>query len=124
LIGAFDWDNIGRVFDVAKLRYEQSTFWVDAFSGRVVVPDDNHFDESNWSDWFSGVYASTRSLCPKTELQLYFLADNAGANSPRNVGTGGKGNSPRDIYTVGMRFQTLPEKLNGWDLNGEFAGQF
>jgi len=124
LIGAFDWDNIGRVFDAAKLRFQQDTFWVDAFTGRVVLPNDNEFDQSNWDDWFSGIYGSTRSLVPKTELQLYFLADNANADSPRHVTTYGRGNSPRDIYTIGSRFQTLPGQLNGWDMNGEFAGQF
>jgi len=124
LIGTFDWDNVGRAFDAAKLRYEGDTFWVDAFSGRVVIPNDNKFDQPNWYDWFSGVYGSTRSLVPKTELQLYFLADNASASSPKVVTTYGKGNSPRDIYTVGTRFQTLPGQLSGWDLNGEFDGQF
>ena len=124
LIGAFDWDNVGRVFDAAKLRLEEDKFWVDAFVGRVVIPNDNEFDQSNWDDWFSGVYGSTRSLVPKTELQLYFLADNASANSPKHATTYGKGNSPRDIYTIGSRFQTLPGQLNCWDVNGEFAGQF
>jgi hypothetical protein len=124
LVGSFDWDNIGRTFDAAKLHFEQSTFWVDAFTGRVVIPNDNQFDQPNWDDWFSGVYASTRSLVPKTELQLYFLADNASTGSPKDVTTYGKGNSPRDIYTVGSRFKTLPGQLDGWDLNGEFAGQF
>jgi hypothetical protein len=124
LIGAFDWDNIGRSFDAAKVRYEQRDFWVDAFTGRVVLPNDNEFDQSNWDDWFSGVYASSRSLVPKTELQLYFLADNASANSPNHKTTYGKGNSPRDVYTIGTRFQTMPGQLKGWDLNGELAGQF
>jgi len=124
LIGAFDWDNIGRSFDAAKLRFAKDSFWVDAFTGRVVFPNDNEFDQPNWDDWFSGVYGSTRSLVPKTELQLYFLADNANANSPKHTTTYGRGNSPRDIYTIGSRFQTLPGQLNGWDLNGEFAGQF
>jgi hypothetical protein len=124
LIGAFDWDNVGRSFDAAKLRYEQEAFWVDAFTGRVVLPNDNHFDEPNWDDWFSGISASTRELVPNTELQLYFLADNAGTDSPTHVTSYGKGNSPRDIYTIGSRFQTLPGQLNGWDFNGEFAGQF
>jgi len=124
LVGAFDWDNIGRVFDAAKLRYEQKSYWVDAFVGRVVVPQDGHFDQANWNDFFSGVYGSTKSLVPKTELQLYFLADNASANSPKRVTVNGKGNSPRDIYTIGSRFQTLPGQLGGWDFNGEFAGQF
>jgi hypothetical protein len=124
LVGAFDWDNIGRSFDSAKLRYTHDIFWVDAFVGRVVLPNDNEFDQANWSDWFSGVYGSTRALVPKTEVQLYFLADNAGVNSPKEVTTSVKGNSPRDIYTVGSRFQTLPGQLKGWDFNGEFAGQF
>ncbi len=124
LIGVFDWDNIGRVFDAAKLRYAQTNFWVDAFVGRVVIPNDNQFDQPNWYDWFSGVYGSTRALLPKTELQLYFLADNASASSPRFVTTGGRGNSPRDIYTIGTRLQTLPGQLHGWDVNAEFAGQF
>lgn len=124
LIGAFDWDNIGRSFDAAKLRFEQPNFWVDAFTGRVVIPNDNEFDQPNWDDWFSGVYGSTRSLVPKTELQLYFLADNAGLNSPKHVSTYGRGNSPRDIYTIGSRFQTLPGQFCGFDFNGEFAGQF
>jgi hypothetical protein len=115
---------MGRVFDKAKLHYENSNFWVDAFSGRVVMPNDNQFDQPNWDDWFSGIYGSTRSLVPKTELQLYFLADNASVGSPKDVTTAVKGNSPRDIYTAGLRFQTLPGQLHGWDLNGEFAGQF
>ena len=38
LIGAFDWDNIGRVFDAAKVRYEQNGFWVDGFAGRSSFP--------------------------------------------------------------------------------------
>jgi alginate export protein len=124
LVGVFDWDNLTRVFDAARLRYEAKDFWVDAFISRVVIADDDHFNQANWDDSFSGLYASTRSLVPNTELQLYFLSDNASANSPKASGTGGKGNSPRDIYTVGMRFQTLPGQLQGWDFNGEFAGQF
>jgi hypothetical protein len=124
LVGAFDWDNIGRVFDAAKVRYAASNFWVDAFSGRVVISDDNRFNQQNPNDWFSGIYGSTTALVPKTEAQLYFLADNASAASPAAVGSATKGNSPRDIYTIGARFQTLPGQLKGWDLNGEFAGQF
>jgi hypothetical protein len=124
LVGAFDWDNIGRVFDGVKLRYQDCFGWVDAFTSRVVIPKDNAFDQPNWYDVFSGVYGSTRSVVPKTELQLYFLADNVGAGSSQVVTTAGKGNSPRDIYTIGTRFQTLPGELHAWDFNGEFAGQF
>jgi hypothetical protein len=94
LIGAFDWDNIGRSFDAVKLRYEQDAFWVDAFAGRVVIPNDNEFDQPNWDDWFWGVYGSSRSLVQKAEVQLYFLGDNANANSQKHATTYGKGIHP------------------------------
>jgi hypothetical protein len=72
LVGSFDWNNIGRVFDAAKLRFEHSDFWVDAFAGRVVIPRDRHFNEPNDYDWFWGVYGSTAALVPWQETQLYF----------------------------------------------------
>ncbi len=124
LVGAFDWDNIGRTFDAAKLRYEGAFGWVEAFSSHLVLPDQDHFDESNRYNYFSGVYGSTRKLVPQFEAQLYFLADNASNKSPTQNGTIVKGNSPRDIYTVGTRWQSLPGQFGAWDFNGEFAGQF
>src|SRR5687767_2858714 len=62
LVGSFDWNNIGRVFDAAKARFENDTLWVDAFAGRVVMPDDHNFNEANDYDIFSGLYASTKKL--------------------------------------------------------------
>ena len=56
LVGAFDWNNIGRVFDAAKLRWQNPWFGADFFSGRVIIPDDNNFNMPNDYDWFSGVY--------------------------------------------------------------------
>lgn len=35
LVGPLDWSNVGRVFDAAKLRYENSQFWIDGFVSRV-----------------------------------------------------------------------------------------
>ncbi len=125
LVGSFDWNNIGRVFDAARLRYETESLRVDAFVGRVVVPVDGVFNVPNDYDWFSGVYASTRALCPKQETQLYFLARNAGTGSPTAVDRPLIGlATPRDIYTVGARFKSLPGELAGWDYALEAAGQF
>ncbi len=128
LIGAFDWNNLGRVFDAAKLRFENKEVWVDAFAGRVIIPRDGSFNIANDYDWFSGVYASSRTLCPFQETQVYFLARNTGDGSPTTLGTGLpailNGASPRDIYTVGTRIKSLPGKLNGWDYSLEAAGQF
>ncbi|MDB6065715.1 MAG: hypothetical protein JWR26_1923 [Pedosphaera sp.] len=126
LIGAFDWNNIGRSFDAAKLRYVVTAgSWVDAFTSYVVVPRDNHFDFPNNYDAFSGVYASSRDLIPWQETQLYFLVRNVSHNSP-NLETGALVPlaSPRDIYTPGFRVKSLPGKLHGFDYGLEAAYQF
>lgn len=128
LIGAFDWNNIGRVFDAAKLRFEDKDLWVDAFVGRVIIPNNDDFNVANDYDFFSGVYASTRTLIPHQESQLYFLARNTSDESPNAIGENLppilRGASPRDIYTVGARVKSLPGQLAGWDYDAEIAGQF
>ena len=125
-VGAFDWNNLGRVFDAAKLRFENENLWVDAFSGRVVLINDGEFNVDNDYDWFSGVYASTRTLVPKQETQIYFLARNTGEKSPAaTTGSPQAGGPPeRDIYTVGLRLKSLLEQFDGWDYDAELAGQF
>ena len=78
----------GRVFDAAKVRYAWESGWVDAFAGRVVIPDDNNFNNWNEDDLFSGIYASSPSIIPKQETQVYFLARNVGEGSPAVIGPG------------------------------------
>jgi hypothetical protein len=43
LVGAFGWNNIGRVFDAAKLRWQNPWFAADFFTGRVVIPERQQF---------------------------------------------------------------------------------
>lgn len=128
LVGAFDWNNVGRVFDAAKLRYANHSLWVDGFVGRVVIPYDEHFNEANDYDWFYGVYASTKSVCPKQVTDFYFLGRNTGRQSPNTISSGQpafrQGATARDIYTFGLRFKSLPDAFGGWDYAGELAGQF
>ena len=126
LIGTSDWNNLGRVFDAAKLRFENQDVWVDVFTSRVVLANDGQFNVSNDYDWFSGVYASTRTLIPKQETQLYFLARNTGLDSPTATTGSPQAGGPtaRDIYTVGLRVQSLPKQFSGWDYDAELAGQF
>ena len=123
-IGISDWSNLGRSFDAAKLRFENETFWVDAFAGRQVLPRDEHFNVVNDYDWFSGVYASTRKLVPWQDTDLFFLARNVGANSPTAISPTLGGPGPRNIYTVGTRWKSVPGKLGDWDYTFEAAGQF
>lgn len=125
-VGVSDWSNIGRVFDAAKVRFENDSFWMDGFVGRVVIPYDDHFNVSSDYDWLSGIYASTRELIPWQETQLFFLARNVGANATNAIAPGipGTPSTARDIYTIGGRIKSLPGKLNGWDYSAEIAGQF
>jgi len=125
-VGNADWSNVGRTFDAAKLRYETSDFWVDAFSGRVVIPYDGHLARDNDYDLFSGIYGSTAKLVPWQDTQLYFLSRNVSAGAPNAIAPGvpGTPTTPRDIYTIGTRWASLPGKLGGWDYTLETAGQF
>lgn len=125
LVGAFDWNNLGRVFDAAKVRYEHTALWVDALVGRVVLVNDDHFNVANDYDWFSGIYASTKTLIPKQETQLYLLARNTGAQSPSATPGSPQSGGPaaRDIYTLGLRVKSLTGQFGGWDYAAELAGQ-
>ena len=125
LIGNGDWHNLGRVFDAARLRYENQNFWVDAFSGRIVLANDGRFNVANDYDWFSGIYASTRALIPKQETQLYLLARNTGAGSPTATTGSPQAGGPgaRDVYSLGLRVKSLPGLWNGWDYAAELVGQ-
>lgn len=119
------WINTGRVFDAAKLRFVTDAFWVDAFCGRMVVPRQDHFNVSNDYDYFSGIYASSQKLLSWQETQLYILSRNAGpqAVSASDFNVPGTPTTARDIYTAGIRFKSLPGKLDGWDYSLEAAGQ-
>ncbi len=127
LVGAFAWNNVGRVFDAAKVRWQNSLFAADFFSGRVILPRDERFNMPNDYDWFSGVYASTK-LIPKQATELYFLTRNTSDQSPTVNGTGvpafWNGPSARDIYTVGLRMRSTPGEFGPWDYGTELMGQF
>ena len=124
LIGVSDWSNTRRVFDAAKVRFENELFWVEAFTGRLVIPRDKHFNIANDYDWFSGVYSSSRKLVPWQDTDLYFLARNVSAGSPNAIAPGIGGPPSRDIYTIGMRVKSLSGQSKGWDYSAEAAGQF
>jgi hypothetical protein len=127
LIGVADWLNFGRTYDAAKMRYQTSNLWVDAFVSQPVLPDLHGFDTSDSHDKLSGIYASTRTLIPVQESQLYFLARNTDSHPAYEVAEKPVQYplaSPRDIYTIGARVRSLPGALDGWDYAGEAAYQF
>jgi hypothetical protein len=123
LVGAFAWNNIGRVFDAAKVRWQNAWFGVDFFASRVVIPEDDEFNVDNDYDWFSGFYATTMKV-PKNILDVYFFSRNssqkaiAAEPSPQFPQP-----SARDIYTLGFRLKSKPGELGNWDYSLESAGQ-
>src|SRR5262249_34997972 len=105
LIGVFDWNNVGRVFDAAKLRWQGSDFWVAVLAGDVVLNKvlsgrDNSFDDrSYWQDDLYGLYAQTTVLpCQITEGYVLFRdKDDAEFDGPA-----------REIWTIGTRWKSAP----------------
>jgi hypothetical protein len=123
LIGAFGWNNIGRTFDGAKLRYQSENFAVDLFGTRPVIPEDDRFNVSNDYEYFSGIYLTT-PIVPKNSLEVYLLSRNASAQAiaaePRPQFPQA---SARDIFTLGFRLKSKPGEFGGWDYTVETAGQ-
>lgn len=124
LVGAFDWNNIGRTFDAAKLRWQSDGFSADLFTSRPVIPEDGRFDVSNDYDWFSGLYATITKI-PRNSLELYFFSRNA---SPQAINAEPAPQFPqptaRDVYTAGGRLKSAPGQLGNWDYTVEGAYQF
>src|ERR1051325_9094349 len=124
LVGAFAWNNIGRVFDAAKVRWQNAWFGADFFTSRVVIPEDGHFNVANDYDLFSGVYATSTKV-PKNTLDAYLLARNASIKAPfAEPSPQFPQPGARDIYTVGGRLKSKPGEFGNWDYSLEGAYQF
>ena len=131
LLGGFEWNNVARTFDAAKLRWEEKTWALDAFAGSVVdVSDVGQFDQSDLfngrekhrDEVLSGLYGTTTALGPQT-TDLYVLhlhQELAGGNT--------------NFFTLGTRMRSKPgafstvmvegkKKPVGFDYSGEFAFQ-
>ncbi len=128
LVGAFAWNNIGRVFDAAKLRWQNAIFTAEAFTSKIVLPVDNKFNTWNDYNLFSGLHISTKKI-PKNLAEFYFFARNedigAAVSEPFAVlpfQTAAP--AARDIYTVGARFKSNPGDFGNWDYTVEGAYQF
>lgn len=126
VIGKSDWSNFGRSFDAIKLRFENDFGWIDAFAGRLVIPNDGNFNVSNDYDYLSGLYAGSKKLMPWQDTQVYFLARNASPDAANAISPGfpGSPSTQRDIYTVGTLWKSDPERFCGWDYSIEALYQF
>lgn len=128
LVGAFAWNNIGRVFDAVKVRGQTPWFAAEAFTSKLVLPDDNNFNVWNDYNLFSGLHISSK-LIPKNTTEVYLFARNDGIGSATaNPGAVLPFQTPapaaRDIYTIGARFKSNPGELGNFDYTVEGAYQF
>lgn len=124
LVGAFGWNNIGRVFDAAKMRWQNEYFGADFFVSQVVIPEDEKFNESNDYDFFWGTYAAIANV-PKSVLEVYFLARNSSRQAISAVQSPQFPQpSARDIYTAGFRLKSKAGEIGNWDYSLESAIQF
>ena len=118
LIGSFDWNNIGRTFDAARLSYTGNNWSVEAFGAsgvNVHAGDINESDLTNGTgrdQFFGGLYFTTKALDIQT-TDLYALYLN------ESYSTG-----DTDFITLGTRMKSLAGKLNGFDYDLEAALQF
>lgn len=124
LIGAFAWNNIGRTFDTAKVRWQNAWFGVDFFTSHPVIPHDGQFDQDNRYDTFSGIYANSAKI-PKTILEAYFLSRNASRQAIRaDPSPQFPQPTARDTYTLGGRLKSAPGQIGNFDYTLEGAYQF
>lgn len=142
LVGGFEWNNLARTFDAAKvvinLPEERST--VDVFAGSVVQSAtrnqgdeaDLKFNTSDIHDIFAGVYLQNNGSLPNQKTDLYLLYRGKTRNGPfyrPNTATSGTSgvapwDIPEKIWTLGFRAQSISSaRLKGFDYLVEGALQ-
>jgi hypothetical protein len=123
------WGNFARSFDTVKLRWQRPQWWVEAFAARPVQIRTQVFDDSDAADNFTGLYFSNDALSFQT-TDLYLIHRDKGDNQPdlapvNRFDPQGTGNGPAGRYTtIGVRVNSTPGQLAGWDYNADVAYQF
>ncbi|HZT39214.1 MAG TPA: alginate export family protein [Bryobacteraceae bacterium] len=98
LVGASNWSNTGRSFDVARVTYAKPRARVDFFSGAVVATVDSQFDRPHFNNKFHGIYASLDQLPGKSTVQPYVLWKSSATAVDKEGHSGDLG-----VYTYGVR---------------------
>lgn len=131
LVGSSDWNNFARSFDAARVTWPKLGGGLDAFVGSVVQVQPTattgwHANHSSTDDIFAGVYS--RFVASETlKVEPYFLWRHKKSDTLYNVagvGTARPNDIPQKVATLGLRWMGgPPEKLDGFDYDGEFAWQ-
>jgi len=131
-VGNFLWNNNGRSFDAAKIRYQNSLGGVDLFSGSVVQHDNGAFDKSHYdNDKFSGAYFNFTTIpvvSKKQIVETYIYNRNVELASTAQdwSGVSAPFRQPfvQDLYTAGLRVKSKPNAYGNWDYTAEAMHQF
>jgi hypothetical protein len=113
LIGGFEWNNIARTFDGARVHWKAGGTSIDVFATSVVVPDREGFNESSLSglethSYFSGVHASFDQLgWQVTDAYALWLKEDGDTS----------------FGTFGTRFKSKDTALGSWGYDAELAFQ-
>ena len=119
LVGSFAWDNVGRSFDAARLRYTRSAWTVDGFWGRLVdVRRAGAPHRPGHRDLY-GVYLSQapKGSARRTEFYSLFFHDGL-----RTAGEASRPAETTGIVTLGFRREHAP--ATGFRYEVENAWQF
>lgn len=103
LIGAFNWSNLGRSFDGAVVRLENSHFWLDLFGTRI--------HPAGKENQFAGAYGHWKGF-PQGELEAYALYLH-GSKSGLNGGS-------LSIVTIGSRVKGKFKKNYDYGFEGAY----
>jgi hypothetical protein len=132
LVGAFDWNNIGRVFDGLKLRFQQLNWNIEGFAVMPVSQYTKHFDVPDTDDKFIGAYYQMNYI-PRQITEAFVFYRNKNSTDSGfpvmgyNIGTDKPGDQvgqqAGDYVTLGTRIKSVPGKLGPWDYGLEIAGQ-
>jgi hypothetical protein len=119
LIGAFNWDNVGRSFDAARLRYRRGAWTNDFFWGRHVEVRRGGAPHRVGNRDLHGAYLTRTPQGASGRMELYGLFFHDGL---RTAGESGTVAEPTDIFTLG--FRRTHEPKSGWRYGIENAWQF
>ena len=119
LVGAFGWDNVGRSFDGARLRYRSGSWVSDFFGARLVDVRRAGAGHRPGNQDLYGIYSTRASKSARrAELYALYLHDGlrTAGESPVAIA------EPTDIVTLGFRHLHQPKA--GWRYSVEHAWQF
>jgi len=117
LVGALDWDNVGRSFDAVKMRYSSQSWWSDAFAAKVI--DRRSTARGERDQYLYGLFNQFFSHRPR-HLEVYGFLFRDGLRSPGEIAS--RGRKATEIMTLGFRSDKNVEPGVSYEL--EFAGQF